>query len=141
MKFITLIVSFLLPVLAFAQDGGGQNPGDGGNQGVYTLSNPIKGVNTITEFLNLVLNNLVIPIGSIVIVLMIIYTGFRFVMARGNPDDIEDARRMLLYVLIGAAILLGATVISSLIGGTLCQIAPDLGSCSNVGPIQQNGGF
>ncbi len=100
------------------------------------LQNPLGGdVNSITDFLVIVLYNLVLPIGSVVIVIMIIYSGFLFVTARGNATQIERARGIFFYVIIGAAILLGATVISFAIEGTLCQIAPDLPNCAHlVGP-------
>ncbi len=130
-------VFLLLPVFAFAQPS--TNTGDtppviSGNTPVG-LTNPIKGVNSIEKLLVLVLNNIVIPIGSVVVVIMIIYAGFLFVTARGNADKIEDARRTLLYVVIGAAILLGSVVIAAAIGGTLCQIAPSLPNCPNLGAL------
>lgn len=99
------------------------------------LENPLAGgANTISEFLAVILKNLVLPIGSVVIVFMLIYSGFMFVTARGNEEKLGTAKRNFLYVLIGAAILLGAAVISGAIEGTLCQLAPDLPTCVDSTP-------
>ncbi len=115
---------YMLPMVSFAQGGGTTNSST-------RLPNPLaSGVDSIYELVVLVLERVVLPLGSVVIVFMIIYSGFLFVTARGNPDKISDARRMLLYVLIGAAILLGSVVIAQAINGTLCQIAPSLPGCT-----------
>ena len=133
-----LLIGFLtlVPILTFAQtSGSGTVPSSGSGVVPVGLTNPIKGVDSIYKLVSLVLNNIIIPIGSVVVVIMIIYSGFLFVTARGNPDKIEDAKRTLLYVVIGAAILLGASVISLAIGGTLCQISPTLPGCPNLGAL------
>ena len=101
------------------------------NSGTPVLQNPLSGdIRSLEGLLNLILTSIVIPVGSIVIVFMIIYCGFLFVTARGNEGQIEKAREMLLWVVIGAAILLGAVAITGIISGTVCQILPDLGNCA-----------
>lgn len=121
-------------MIGFAQGGGP-------TQSTSKLPNPlVSGVDSIYELVVLVLEKVVLPLGSVVIVFMIIYSGFLFVTARGNPDKISDAKRMLLYVLIGAAILLGSIVIAQAINGTLCQISSSLPGC-RVGPLQRDGSF
>lgn len=115
-KYIYLTLGhFVLPVVSFAQAIDEECP-DG------QLCNPLKGVGSLTGLIEVVLKNIILPIGSVVIVIMIIYSGFLFVTARGNSEKIEDARRTFLYVVIGAAILLGAWMIAEAISGTLCQI-------------------
>ncbi|NNM83898.1 hypothetical protein HKL94_01615 [Candidatus Parcubacteria bacterium] len=76
-----------------------------------TLINPLQGGGTLQGFLTDILN-FVIRIGAIVVVFMLVFVGYKFVAARGAPKEIEDARRMLLYTIIGALILLGAQAIS-----------------------------
>ena len=58
-------------------------------------------------------------IGVIVAVLAIIYVGFKFVVAQGNPEKISEAKMFLLYVVIGVAILIGARAIIDIIKNTL----------------------
>lgn len=53
------------------------------------------------------------------IVFFIIYAGFNYVMARGNPGKVADASRALLYAVIGGVIILGAYVILEVISGTI----------------------
>jgi len=64
----------------------------------------------------------VVKIGIPVVAFFIIYSGFKLVTAQGNKSKLEEAKKSLLNVIIGAAIVLGAFVISKAIGGTVEQI-------------------
>lgn len=102
-------------------DGNTDNTGGGGNSTPSpTLLNPIS-VGSIQEFIAKILD-IVLTIGVPIVALAIIYSGFLFVMARGNTEKLEDAKQTLVYVLIGAALLLGAWVIANAIVGTINQI-------------------
>ena len=61
----------------------------------------------------------VLRIGMPIVALAIIYCGFLFVQAGGNPESIEKAKEALLYTIIGAAILLGSWAIASIISNTI----------------------
>jgi hypothetical protein len=65
---------------------------------------------------------IVVKLGVPVIAFFVVYSGFMFIAARGNKDKLTTAKDSMLYTLIGAAIILGAFVISKLIGGTVEQI-------------------
>ncbi len=51
-------------------------------------------------------------IGTVIIILMLVYVGFLFVTAQGNDSKISEARTALLWTVVGALILLGAQAIS-----------------------------
>ena len=57
-----------------------------------------------------------------VIALFIMYAGFKYIMARGNPGAIDEAHKNFMYVVIGALLILGAWVLATLIGGTVSQL-------------------
>lgn len=80
--------------------------------------NPLSNVETVQQLITKILN-LVVQIGLPIIVLMIIYAGFQYVTARGNPEKIKEAHGTILWTVIGAAIVLGAAVISHAISGTI----------------------
>jgi len=65
---------------------------------------------------------IVLTVGIPIIALAIIYTGFLFVAAQGNPEKLTKAKKALLYTLIGATLLLGAFVIANAIGKTVDEI-------------------
>jgi hypothetical protein len=65
----------------------------------------------------------IIRIGTIVVVLMLVYTGFLFVKARGNPGEISTAKNSLLWTLIGGLILLGSQAIAKAIEATVQAIS------------------
>ena len=129
----TLATLFLLSaftVVAFAQSGttppdegsGGTTPtdtGSGGSSG-FTLQNPI-GADSIQDLLATILSA-VVQIAIPFLVLAIMYVGFLFVVARGNPEKLAQARQALFYTLLGALIILGAQTLSVILSGTINQL-------------------
>ena len=93
-----------------------QSPG-GNTGGNVTLVNPL-GTSDLMTFLQKVLQ-FVVYLGSIVVIVMLVYVGFLFVAARGEPGKLTEARQALLWTIIGALILLGAQVIASGIAATV----------------------
>lgn len=53
------------------------------------------------------------------IVFMIIYAGFMYVTARGNPSQVSKAHNALLYAVVGGVLILGSWVILEVIQGTV----------------------
>jgi len=116
---------FISSFNTFAQGSGGNNgsSGTGSNGSGGIIQNPLKsGVNNFYDLVKLIINNIVIPFGSVVIVLMIIFAGFQFVVAQGNEQKITDAKQTLLYAVIGAVILLGSWAIAGIIENTINQV-------------------
>lgn len=96
-----------------------QNPG---TQSGGTLVNPLK-FNTLDELINALLSA-VIKLGTYILIFMLMWTGFKFVAARGNEEKIRDARRALMWTIIGGLILLGATAIKEVIQATVNSVTP-----------------
>ena len=113
-----------IPLLSLADQGNA-----GGNQGSAgcppnTLCNPLAstGANSIAGLLDVILKDIVIPVGGVLCALVIIYSGFLFVTARGEPGKIEDAKKTFFYAVIGTLVLLGAATIASIIQTTINQL-------------------
>lgn len=85
------------------------------------LCNPLK-AQSVTAFLNDILT-FVIKIGTIFIVLMLVFVGFKFTAARGNPGELEKVRTMFLWTIVGALVILGAQAISMGISSTIQSIS------------------
>lgn len=86
------------------------------------IENPLgPNLTDIPSFIEALIN-IVLYIGIPIIALAIIYTGFLFVQARGNSEELTKAKKALMYTLIGGAILLGAFVIANAIGTTVDEI-------------------
>ena len=92
--------------------------------GVKKLQNPTT-IGSIQELLTAILS-FVVALGAPIVTLAIIYAGFKFVAARGNSTKLEEAKTYLVYVLVGAAIILGAFVLKDVISGTVSKIQADL---------------
>lgn len=87
------------------------------------INNPLKGeVNNIYDLVQIILEKIVFPIGAVVAVMFIVYSGFKFVTAQGNPDKIKEARNTFMWSVIGTLILLGAWVIATIIQGTVNEL-------------------
>jgi Type IV secretion system pilin len=87
------------------------------------LYNPTcqAGIGNIQSFIAAFLKA-VVEISLPILTLFIVYAGFKFVFARGKPDDLAEAKRNFLYVILGAILILGAWVLASLIGATATQV-------------------
>jgi nitrogen fixation-related uncharacterized protein len=96
-------------------------------EGTFTrLKNPLEGtVDSIPGFVETLLR-IALMIGVPIVALAIIYSGFLFVAAQGNPKKLEEARATFMYTLIGAALVLGAVVIAKAIGGTIDHFAHNI---------------
>jgi hypothetical protein len=124
-RFILLIYVFFMPMLTLAQTTpsqptAGTTPSD---PSIGKIVNPLagSGINNLPDLIVVILKG-AIKIGIPVIALAIIYSGFLFVAARGTPEKINDAKRTLMYTLIGAAILLGAVAIAEMISATILAL-------------------
>lgn len=56
--------------------------------------------------------DIILKIGLPLAALMIIFSGFQFVLAGGNEEKIKKARQMFYWTIIGAAVIIGARVIA-----------------------------
>lgn len=77
------------------------------------LVNPLS-VPTLQGLLEGILA-IVIVLAIPVVVFMLIYAGFLFVTARGNPQTIEQARSMLLYGVVGGVIIVSGYAIVTIV--------------------------
>ena len=75
------------------------------------LLNPLKSGDSLEGFLNNILD-FIIRLGTIVVILMTVFVGYKFVAAQGEPGELSKAKSMLLWTIIGALVLLGAKAIS-----------------------------
>lgn len=89
-----------------------------GNSGLH---NPLK-VNSLQQLMTAILG-FVVKIGTVVVVLMLVFVGFKFVTSQGNSTEIQKARMMLLWTIVGALIILGAQAISLGVAATVTSIS------------------
>ncbi len=124
---IALLCVLVSPVVIYAQTTAvdplgppvAVDPPDPENKVLPKITNPLK-----KEFSDIpsLVNGLVkiaLQVGTIVAVLALVWVGFKFILAQGNPGEIEKARQALWWVIIGIAILFGAQIIVEIIKGTL----------------------
>ncbi|MFA5736876.1 MAG: hypothetical protein WCX70_02650 [Candidatus Paceibacterota bacterium] len=136
MKYLKLFLILILVIifcfsvnLLWAQTGigtgAGQGVGTGAGQGIGTIedgggifTNPLKdGIDNLPGLLGLILE-IMVQIGTTIVIIAIIYAGFLYTTARGNESQIRKAHTVIKGVLIGSAIILGAFVIAEVIKNT-----------------------
>lgn len=96
---------------------GGPQGGVNNNQGSVTFVNPLK-AQSISQFL-IDLIDVLLVFALPLIVLFIMYAGFLYVTAQGNPGKITTAHTALLWAVVGGVIVLGAKLIVTVIEGTI----------------------
>ena len=106
--FLIMSVLFVAPVAVLAAE-----PATPTFEEVQ-LTNPLKNIGSIDELLVEILNILVILMIPIII-FFIILAGFKYVTARGNASQVEEATRALMYAVIGGVLVVGASAISVII--------------------------
>ena len=94
------------------------NPGSSGSGSNVNLINPLKSGTSLESFLTNILQ-FVIRIGSVIVILMLVFVWYKFVVAQGSDTKISEARNMLLWTVIGALVLLGAQAIALAIQATV----------------------
>jgi len=99
------VLSLLLPFSAYAW-----------------LRNPIS-YPSLIDFLRALLE-VITQIGVIALTVMLIYSGFLFVTAQGNQEQLTKAKSAFSWVVIGGAIVLGAWALSIGIAETVNQLRP-----------------
>lgn len=103
-QLITAVTMTLVPINLYAQT---------------RLANPTPGGgSTLREFI-LLLISIIQLVGTPMLVVAIVWVGYLLVTAGENEKQITDAKRGIFWTLIGAAIILGATVIANFISGTI----------------------
>ena len=118
-SFAILSIS-LAPLIVSAVDTVNNPPGGGAVN--IKIPNPTNVEGGLLDLLNAILNNIILPIAAVLVVLYVIYAGFTYVTARGNPVKIREANQRLLWSLIGAGILLGAVAISKVVQSTVTAL-------------------
>ncbi len=116
-----LFIIFSFVSIAFAQLGGGtvRNTGSS-NCPAGQLCNPI-GTQTLGDLINKI-TSAAMKIGIPIATFFIIWSGLKFVMARGNETEVTAAKTMFWWTIIGTAVLLAANVLSSTLGTTIRQV-------------------
>jgi len=118
-SFIVVFAFVAVSPFVFA----GTETGGAGINIKTNINNPLgQGrLETIPEFINEIIK-IVLTVGVPIVALAIIYTGFLFVKAQGNPDELVKAKKAFVFTIVGAAILLGAFVIANAIDKTVDDI-------------------
>jgi hypothetical protein len=86
-----------------------------------TLPNPIN-QRTFAGFIQQIAN-IAAYIGGVVAVIMIIWSGFLFVTARGDERKLATAKTAFTWTVIGAAVLLGAYAIATAVIAVVTSVA------------------
>ncbi len=111
-KYISItsafLIPFFIPLFSFAQ---GLN---------VQFQNPIKSGSVAEVMLGFF--KILVQLGAVAVTLAIVYAGFLFVVAKGNPEQLNKAKTTLFWTIIGSMVLLGAQVIAQVIENTIKQL-------------------
>jgi len=86
-------------------------------QQAASVPNPVN-ENDLANVLFNVVNALLLFAGAVAVLFLII-GGFRYVVSTGNPDQVDAAKRTILYAVLGLIIIFVAFVLVTLVQGWL----------------------
>ena len=78
--------------------------------GVITIPDPL-GNKTLTQIIDSIINNAILPIAFGVALIMIIWGGIMYMTAGGSEDKVTKARKAIMWAMIGLAIVVAAKFI------------------------------
>ena len=110
MRILSSILVASAPFVAWAQNYDGTR-----------LGNPVARIMKPGDLIDLLIT-IIQFLGGPVVVLGIIYAGYNLVTAQGEERKLDTGKRALLWVIVGAAIILGATIIKNVVGKTFTDI-------------------
>ena len=105
--YTSVLILGAFPVMTLAQPTGPRPTA------TSSLRNPLS-IDTIQGLLTTLLE-IVVIIATPIIVFFVIYSGFLYVTAQGNPAKIQEATRSLTYAVIGAVLVVGASAIALIV--------------------------
>ncbi len=90
-------------------------------EATFTISNPLAGkVNSVSDLVkNFV--EILSYLAVIAAVVLIIWVGFQYIMARGDSKKIGELKEWLLWIVVGLAIVIGARLIVDVVISTLAS--------------------
>ncbi len=117
MLSVTVLICVLTPIIYI--DAANTSPSSGGDK----LKNPLEkqGINSIEDLIPKVLA-IVVQVGIVICTFFIIYAGFMYVTAAGDEGKIKTAHSIFLWCVVGTMVLLGAQIISSVLGNTVKSV-------------------
>lgn len=131
--FVFLLFAVLvMPVFVLAQGGGDlPDPGGGdlpdGEETTISFPNPIS-CGDVPCVINRIIS-LLYWIAIPVAVLMILYGGFKILVAGGDPKKFSDGKKVILYAVIGLAIVLVSGGVVSIVKSVLGVDSSPQGPC------------
>jgi hypothetical protein len=121
LSFFVVVSAIIVPATVDAVGGPGTTTVTKPDLNIsFKLDNPLGSTKDLPSFLKKLLQAVILLLVPVVTI-MFLYSGFLFVKAQGNSEKLDEAKRALLYTVIGAAIVLGAVGFSEAIKSTVSQ--------------------
>lgn len=107
---VLVLLVVVVPIFSYAQESIGASP-------TFNLKNPLKvdSVGGLVQSFVEIFSYIVILFA----VLMLVFVGLKFILARGNADEMKKLKDWLLWIVVGVAVVIGARIIIEVVINTL----------------------
>jgi hypothetical protein len=122
MKKIIMIITILLPSFTMAITNAERH------WDRVKLKNPSPIGGSLSEMLRIAIEGLM-KLAIPLLVLGVIYSGFLLIKAQGNETELKKARSAVLWVLVGAAIILSASLILNVLEDSVTDFVDNSTVC------------
>jgi hypothetical protein len=103
--FFSILALFFVFEIIFAEE----------STGVFTIPNPLTGVNSLSDLLQRVAD-FIRNLALILMPLFITWGGLKIITAAGNSESVKKGREIIVWTIIGVIMALVASVIAGIIG-------------------------
>jgi hypothetical protein len=117
LNLVLLLSVLFAPQVSFAACGG-NSPTPTNATGLGSVPNPAPCINNLTDVIVLI-RNFIFAIIGVVVAGVVIYAGFTYMTAQGEPDQIKKAQSILLYTVIGVGVIALSVVIVQIVASVL----------------------
>lgn len=94
------------------------------------FKNPLGTGSNIYTFVYNILD-FVVKVGTVIVIFMVIYSGFLFIKAQGDSSAISEAKQTFFWTVIGGVVLIGARALASVVCNTAASLATGI-TCSGL---------
>ncbi len=79
------------------------------------INGPLVGINDLGGLVSRVVNVFLIPLAGVILFIVLIWGGYGFIISRGNPEKVKQARARITAGLIGFVLLIVSYLIVRLL--------------------------
>lgn len=80
------------------------------------IQGPLVNINSLGDLINVLTNQLLLPIAGVIVFLILIWGGYDLLMSQGDPDQVTAGKNKITAAIVGLVLLVLSYFITNLLG-------------------------